>query len=90
MRASALLAILFVVIAGATLLSGVILVGAAPGGPIAANPTLHAALGLGWMLGLWASFAVFLTFMTAWLVDELHEEPEVAAADYEARQHLAA
>jgi hypothetical protein len=90
MRASAVLAILLIVIAGATVLGGVILAGATPGGPSAANRELHAALGLGWMLGLWASFAVFLTFLTAWLIEELHDEPEGAAATDEAEHRLAA
>jgi hypothetical protein len=90
MRASAVLAILLIVIAGATLLGAAVLSGAAPEGPIAANPTLHAALGLGWMLGLWASFALFLTLLTAWLIEELHDEPEGAAATDEAEHRLAA
>jgi predicted membrane-bound dolichyl-phosphate-mannose-protein mannosyltransferase len=84
MRATSFLAILFIVIAGATLLGAAVLAGAASGGLIAANPTLRAALGLGWMLGLWASFAVFLTFLTAWLVEELKEQP--AAVSEESRQ----
>jgi hypothetical protein len=75
------------VIAGATLLGAAVLAGAASGGLIAANPTLRAALGLGWMLGLWASFAVFLTFLTAWLIEELDEEPEAAVREEE-KPHL--
>jgi hypothetical protein len=90
MRATAFLAVLFIVVAGATALGAVILAGVVPGGPFTANPTLHAALGLGWLLGLWAGFAVFLVFLAAWLVEGLHEESKAAARDARPQQRLAA
>ena len=43
-------------------------------GPIAGNPTLHAAIGLAWLFSLWASLAVFMVFMGAWVVEGLNEE----------------
>jgi hypothetical protein len=33
------------------------------------------------MLGLWASFAVFLTFMTAVLVENLDEQPTTSSEE---------